>query len=142
MELLEIQFGSPDYEQILRLRDRVLRQPLGLVLDASDVEDEASQVHLAAAEEGQAIGCILLRPVDDTTVQFRQMAIDIHHQGQRVGCTLLRFAEEKARSLRFQRVVMDAREVARGFYEKNGYTVSGERYFKLGIPHYRMTKTL
>ena len=142
MQFLETQFGSPDYEQSLRLRDRVLREPLGLVLNAGDVEDEASQVHLAALEEEQVVGCILLRPLDDDVVQFRQMAVDANYRGQGIGQRLLEFAEQKARSYGFQRVVMDAREVARGFYEKNGYSVSGERYGKVGIPHYRMTKML
>ena len=142
MELHETKYGSPVYEQILRLRHRVLREPLGLVLDANDVEHEDSQFHLVALEEGQVIGCILLRPIDDDAVQFRQMAIDPNHQGQGVGRRLLKFAEEKARSLALRRVQMEAREVARGFYEKAGYQVLGPRYLKIGIPHYKMVKTL
>jgi predicted GNAT family N-acyltransferase len=39
-------------------------------------------------------------------------------------------------------MIMHARSTAIGFYEKMGYTVTGNEFVEVTIPHYTMQKTL
>ena len=71
----EIPFGSADYEASKRLRETVLRHPLGLALSAADLEGEAAQIHVAAFEADRLVGSVTLKPLDADKVKLRQMAV-------------------------------------------------------------------
>ena len=52
------------------------------------------------------------------------------------------FAENVARDLGYRKLCMHARKTALGFYEKLGYTVAGEEFLEVTIPHFTMEKAL
>ena len=51
MALKIIDFGSPEYQQMVKLRDTVLRKPLGLTFTQEDLESEKDNILIAAFEE-------------------------------------------------------------------------------------------
>jgi len=127
---------------MVNLRIEILRKPLGLTLDPKDLEKEKEDVLMGAFEDDRILGCCLLTKMDQHTMRLRQMAVPNSMQGKGIGRALMIFAENIARDLGYKKLCMHARKTALGFYEKLGYTTSGEEFTEVTIPHYIMEKAL
>lgn len=142
MPLRIIEYNSGEYEQMIRLRGEILRKPLGLHFDPEELIREKEDILIGAFEEEKLIGCCLLTRHDENSCRLRQMAVNVKLQHKGIGVSLMNFAENIARDKGYGRLVMHARKVAVGFYQKCGYTVSGEEFFEVTIPHFEMVKRL
>ena len=143
MRLEQISYGSALYDEACRLRNTVLRIPLGLNLSEADVAGENAQLHsVARGEVGEVIGTVLLKPLSPHHVKLRQMAVATHAQGQGIGARLVYFAEALARHHFFTSIECNARVYAEGFYQKLGYARDGEEFIEVGLPTIRMIKAL
>lgn len=142
IEIRLVEHGSPDYEETVRLRLRILREPLGLSFTPEQLSSEETDLHLAAFAEGRLVGCLVLTPCDAESVKMRQVAVDTDVQGQGIGGALVVAAEEVAVAQGFRLMTLHARETAVPFYLRLGYTVEGEPFKEVTIPHRRMHKRL
>ncbi|HEY0066427.1 MAG TPA: GNAT family N-acetyltransferase [Flavisolibacter sp.] len=142
MNLRIIQTGTPEYEEMVGLRMKVLLDPIGIPRSYIDPEREKDDLLLVAEEDGKLIGCCVLTRVDGHSIQLRQMAVDNSLQGKGVGAAIVSFAEQTARHHGYRLLTMNARDVVLDFYRKCGYTVAGDQFFEVGIPHHRMEKRL
>jgi ribosomal protein S18 acetylase RimI-like enzyme len=142
MALKIIDHGSPEYRQMVQLRDEILRKPLGLHFTEEELEKEKDHLLVAAYEDDHILGCCMLVEEDPQTVRLRQMAVINDLQGKGVGSALMTFAENLARDRGYRRITMHARKNALGFYEKMGYRQIGEEFEEITIPHYVMEKQL
>lgn len=142
MALKIIDYGTDEYQQMLKLREAVLRKPLGMEFSALELEQEKNNLLIAAYEDKQMLGCCMLVEEDPETVRLRQMAVVKDLQGKGLGKALMTFAENLARDRGYKRITMHARKNAIGFYEKLGYRIKGEEFLELTIPHYLMEKSL
>lgn len=124
------------------LRKKVLRDPLGLQFDAEELEREKEDILLGCFEDDELEACCLLTKTADDTVRLRQMAVSDVLQGKGIGRALLQFAENVARDAGYKKLSMHARKVSLGFYEKQGYSVAGDEFIEVTIPHYIMEKRL
>lgn len=127
---------------MVNLRMEILRKPLGLSFDAAELEKEKEDVLMGAFEDEKLLGCCLLTRMDQHTMRLRQMAVPNSMQGKGIGRALMIFAENIARDLGYKKLCMHARKTALGFYEKLGYSASGEEFIEVTIPHYIMEKSL
>jgi predicted GNAT family N-acyltransferase len=73
---------------------------------------------------------------------MRQVAVDFEYQNLGVGKKMVQFAEAFALQKGFESMVLHARETAVPFYLSAGYTILGEPFTEVGIPHKKMIKTL
>ena len=139
-----IKYKSRDYEEMVALRHKILRQPLGLNFSEEDLLPDEKDIllGLSAPRPRRIAACCILSPVDDRTVKLRQMAVDDIIQKSGLGKNLLSFAELIAKKEDFKIIILHAREVAVDFYKKNGYEIKGEEFTEVGISHYKMTKLL
>jgi predicted GNAT family N-acyltransferase len=138
-----VPFGTPLYEEMKRVRDAVLRAPMGLSLEPSDLAGEETQFHIAALDEaGAVLGTVLLKPLSAETLKLRQMAVADGAQGRGTGRALVGFAERLGRERGFSRIELSARLTARGFYDRLGYLAEGGPFLETTIPHILMTKAL
>lgn len=142
MALKIIDHGTTEYEQMIRLRDEILRKPLGLSFSKDELEKEKSNLHIAAYEDDQMLGCCMLVEEEPGTVRLRQMAVLNDLQGKGIGKALMQFAENLARDRGYKKITMHARKNAIGFYEKMGYKKIGSEFEEITIPHYVMEKEL
>jgi len=142
MALKIIDHGSTEYFQMVKLRDDVLRKPLGLTFTPEELDSEKDNMLIAAFEDDQILGCCMLVEEDPRIVRLRQMAVLNDLQGKGVGRALINFAENLARDRGYRSIRMHARINAIGFYEKVGYIVSGDQFTEVTIPHYLMEKML
>jgi ribosomal protein S18 acetylase RimI-like enzyme len=142
MALKIIDHGSREYQQMVQLRNDILRRPLGLQFTPEELEKEKEEILIGAFEEEKMLGCCMLIKQDPATVRLRQMAVLNNLQGKGIGRALMQFAENIARDRGFQKITMHARKTAVGFYEKLGYRACGQEFEEVTIPHYVMEKLL
>jgi predicted GNAT family N-acyltransferase len=142
MALKLIDHGSPEYRQMVQLRNDILRRPLGLQFDPGELDQEQENILMAAYEEDQMLGCCMLVEEAPDTVRLRQMAVINDLQGKGIGKALMSFAENVARDRGYKKITMHARANAQGFYEKMGYRKKGEVFEEITIPHFVMEKAL
>jgi predicted N-acetyltransferase YhbS len=142
MALKQIDYGTPEYETMLRLRYDLLRKPLGLSFDPKELEKEKDDVLIGAFEDEKMLGCCLLTRVDSKTLRLRQMAVYNNLQGKGIGRALMIFAENIARDMGYEILMMHARVTAIGFYEKLGYVKKDGQFIEITIPHVIMEKRL
>ena len=142
MALKIIDHGTNEYQQMVKLRDDVLRKPLGLSFSEEELANEKDNMFIAAYDDDQILGCCMLVEENPTTVRLRQMAVLNDLQGKGIGRALTNFAENLARDRGYKIMSMHARKPVVGFYEKMGYTVTSSEFIEITIPHYVMEKRL
>ena len=142
MPLKIIDHGSTEYQQMVKLREDILRKPLGLTFDTQELEDEKKNLLIGAFEDDNMLGCCMLVEENSESVKLRQMAVLNALQGKGIGRALMQFAENLARDHGYKVLTMHARKNAVGFYEKMGYRVKGEEFQEVSIPHFEMEKEL
>jgi predicted GNAT family N-acyltransferase len=137
-----IKHGTPEYDDLVELRREILRRPLGLVFTPEQLAQEKNEIHVGAYENGALVGCCVLTPVDNNTIQLRQMAVAQNVQTKGIGKKIIAFAEKISKEKGYTLLMMHARKVAIGFYEKCGYEIRGDEFTEVTIPHYYMEKRL
>jgi len=142
MALKIIDHGTVEYRQMVKLRDDILRKPLGLGFTPDELESERDNLLIAAFEDERILGCCMLVEERTGVARLRQMAVLNDLQGKGIGRALMNFAENIARDRGYKIICMHARANAVGFYEKVGYRVSGDQFLEVTIPHFLMEKQL
>ena len=144
MDFKIIGYKTSEYDQMVSLRTKILRKPLGISFSEDDLERDRNDLLLAAyfPDSDQMVGCCILTPLSGVTIQLRQMAIDDFYQGKGLGSELLQYAEQVAAERKFEYLYLHARKVAVDFYKKHGYTIESDQFTEVGIPHHEMMKRL
>ena len=142
MGLKQLEYGSTAYHDMVQLRLKLLRKPLGLQFTVEDLENDRHDILIASYEEDELLGCCMLKPVNDEQVRLRQMAVRDDQQHKGIGASIIAFAENIARDKGFRYIIMHARDTAIGFYEKFGYQIDGDGFTEVNLPHHRMKKKL
>ena len=142
MTISHIRSTSPLYEDVLRVREAVLRVPLGLSLRNEDLSRDHVDDIFVACSGDLVIGCLLLHPAGEGTMQLRAMAVYADWQGQGIGRHLVRAAERFSQEKGIGKIVLHARKVALGFYLSLGYHITSDEFTEVGIPHYLMEKKI
>ena len=142
MALKIIDYDTKEYQQMVKLRDDILRKPLGLGFSPEELEKEKDNMLIGAFEDDDMLGCCMMVEKDPSTLRLRQVAVLNNLQGKGIGRALTGFAENLARDAGYKILSMHARKNAIGFYEKMGYNVASDEFTEITIPHYVMEKIL
>lgn len=139
-----IEYRSKAYDEMVALRYKVLREPLGLAFSEQDLLADADDVLLGLSVDSsdKISACCILTPQNDRCIKLRQMAVDPTVQKLGLGTSILGFTEYVAAKKGFEIIELHARKVAVGFYEKYDYAIVGEEFIEVGIPHYSMRKQI
>lgn len=70
------------------------------------------------------------------------MAVSPSLQRNGIGRSLVQFAEESARTMKFEVIELNARIYAQGFYEKLGYQTEGNEFIEVTLPTIKMSKQI
>ncbi|TWT85571.1 putative acetyltransferase [Posidoniimonas polymericola] len=142
LQFREIAHSSDDYRHACRLRQEVLRAPLGLSLDEEELALEANQLHFGLFEGDELQACVVAKPISPSEVKLRQMAVVRHTQGRGHGRKLIESLERELFQRGYRNVRLHARVPAAGFYRKLGYRQVGQEFEEVGIAHVLMQKSL
>lgn len=142
MMFREILFNSQEYKKSLVLREKILRAPLGLKLSSYDIDEEDKQYHYGIFDTSDLLACVVIVPLDLTSVKLRQMAVSTACQGRNIGKYLIQGSEDVLSKRGYRYIEMSARKTAIGFYKKLGYVADGDGFTVMGIPHVKMQKSI
>jgi len=133
-----------ELESYYRIRYEILRKPWNQPEQTTKDEWEDKSIHLLMVDDsGEGIATGRLQLDGSDTGHIRSMAVVEHMQSNGLGTQIIHKIEDKAKEIKLKKIILDAREEAVHFYEKNGYKVIGDSYLLFGtIKHYRMEKEL
>lgn len=138
VSIVVVPYDSLAQKETIKLRDKVLRKPLGLVFFAEQLQKEKDDVHIAAYLDDKLVGCLLLHQSSNTHLKMRQVAVDPDCQKKGVGNQMIVFCHAYGRANNFNVIYCHARDTAKLFYEKNGYEVIGDSFEEVGLKHWKM----
>lgn len=142
MALKIIDYGTHEYRLMLKLREDLLRKPLGISFSKEELEKEKNDVLIGAFDDDDILGCCMLVEMEPGVVRLRQLAVLNNLQGKGVGTAILQFSENLARDLGYKKITMHARKNTVDFFEKLGYQTVGDEFIEITIPHFEMMKEL
>jgi predicted GNAT family N-acyltransferase len=136
-------YRSSEYYQSLALRNQVLRKPINLQFSKEQLAPDKRDWHLGVFFQSECIACLIISPMSDLNVaKMRQVAVSEKYQGQGIGKIMVIEAERLLKSRNFNEISLHARENAIPFYLTLGYTLVGDWFTEVGIPHKKMIKPL
>ena len=137
-----IDFGTLEYEKSLELRDLVLRKPLGMSIYNDNLESDAKDILVGAFLKNELVGTLILSKINSEVLKMRQVAVDQTLKEIGIGRRLVLCSEQLAISLKTHNIELNARKLVIPFYQKLGYEMIGTEFIEVGIPHFKMIKTL
>ena len=143
-KMIDIDFGSSRYEQLVELRYKVLLEPLGLKFLDSHRDKEVNYLHIGCVEnlDDKLVGGLMLIPLDNQTIRMMQVAVGAKYQGEGIGRELVKYAEKRSKEAGYKTIIMHAMLNVIGFYEKLGYKQEGDIFEERGITFAKMVKKL
>ena len=69
MALKIIDHGTKEYQQMVKLRDDILRKPLGLTFNAEELENEKNNLLIGAFEDDSMLGCCMAPLSNQTSIR-------------------------------------------------------------------------
>ncbi len=143
MYVTEVDFGSPGFDELIYLRDLILRKPIGLEFTSEQLAIEYTSIHFAVyTYDDELLGTLVMKPLDDGRIKMRQVAVFPKYQKRGIGQLMVAASETFSKENDYKEIVLSARVPAVQFYKKLGYMVVSELYKEVGIDHYKMSKTL
>ena len=144
MKLIEPRTKT-EFEAYYDLRWRILRKPWELQKGSEKDELDKSSYHLMVVDEstGEVAAVGRLQINSNDKAQIRYMAVADRYQGQGLGSKIVEELEKIALKKGVKSVILQARNNAVKFYEKNGFEVVEKSYLLFGeIQHFLMQKNL
>lgn len=143
-KIIDVDFGSRRYDELVELRYKILLEPLGLKFLDSFRDKEISYLHVACVDnlDDKIVGGLILAPLNDRQIRLMQVAVDPARQGEGIGRQLVGYAEQRAKEAGYETIIMHAMLSVVHFYEKLGYTQEGSLFEEQGITFAKMVKNL
>jgi len=144
MIFFEIPFATPQFDETIKLRYDILREPLGLDFKEEDIAKEYNQIHLAGYDEQMnLVACLVLFPQEEEgVIKMRQVAVANEYQNKGLGTLLVNESEKLAKEKGYTEMMAHARETAIPFYVRLGYETYGKRFTEVKVPHFKIRKKL
>lgn len=142
MEIKVVRHYSKDYWKCVRLRDKILREPINLMFSEEELFLENEQIHVGCFDNETVLGCFSLVKLDGNILKMRQVCVDTDQQQKGIGSKMMTFAEEWAINYGYTTMMCHARESAVPYYKNHGYQKEGKVFREVSLPHYKMKKSL
>lgn len=144
---MEIEIRSPktqiEWDSYYDLRYRILRKPWNQPRGSERNDGDDSAIHAAYFQNGVITGVSRLDLMENDLGQIRFMAVETDLQGKGIGEKLMLHLEGIAFQNGRKKIILHAREIAIGFYQKLGYEMIEKSHLLFGeIQHYLMGKSI
>jgi len=106
-----------------------------------EMDEDLNGVHFGAFTDNKLVAVVSLFPKGDD-FQFRKFAVEPGYRGKGIGNMLLAFVTEFAKTEGGRRLWCNARSTATGFYDRNGFSHTGEFFSRNGFDYEILEKNL
>jgi len=132
-----------EWSEYYSIRFSALRKPWGQPLGSEKDESDSTSINVMLLVNNVSVAVGRLHFNNQNEGQVRYMAVDEHHRGKGYGTVMLQELEKIAKQNQRSTMMLEAREKAIPFYERNGYSVARKSYLLFGeIQHFTMYKEL
>ena len=136
---------SEEFKKYYNLRYEVLRKPWLQPKGSERDEEEETSLHRMIIDEpnGKAVAVGRLQFNSIEEAQIRYMAVSDDYQGMGYGSKIVKALDNIAQEKGSRKIILQSRENAVKFYEKNGYKIIEKSYLLFDeIQHWLMEKEL
>jgi ribosomal protein S18 acetylase RimI-like enzyme len=141
--ILDIKYNSPDYWELVRIREFVLRLPLFMRFSIESLQSETNEKIFGIKVGSKWIGSCQYQLFPELNIaKMRQVAILDSFQGKGFGNILISESEKSIKKLGIDKITCHARVTAIPFYESLHYQCTSEVFEEVGIPHKKMEKEI
>ena len=142
MNVKYLKFNSFSQKELVLLREKVLRIPLGMKFSKEELALENNQHHFGIFDNEKLVGGLILVNQENNIAKMRQVCIDFEFQGKGFGQQLVLYSENWAKEKGFKIMFCHARKNALSFYKKMNYKVTGNSFEEVGLKHFKLVKKL
>ncbi|MCQ4022608.1 MULTISPECIES: GNAT family N-acetyltransferase [unclassified Ruminococcus] len=136
---IEITSYLPQFAKDIRQTVFITEQ--GFVNEFDDTDEKAW--HLVVYDDNSPIACCRFFKGDGANeFIIGRLAVLKEHRGKQLGALMVKEAEKYIRSLGGEKLSLSSQVRAKGFYEKQGFTASGDIYYDEYCEHIHMEKML
>lgn len=137
----EITYNSTEWVDAVKLREKILREPLGSYFTKQELAEEKNHIQVAGFINNTLVATAVLVP-EGEAMKMQRVVVAENLRGLNIGTEMMLFCERFALSHKAHLIYCHARDTAVNFYLKNGYQGMGNYFDEDGIPHLKMTKTI
>lgn len=136
-----INHSSKAWNEAVKLREEILRQPLGSVFTPEELEEERGHIQIVGFIDNKVVSTAVLVP-ENHRLKMQRVVVTNKLRNVNIGSNMMAYCEGYAKTNDFKTIYCHARDSAVNFYLKNGYLGVGEYFDEDGIPHLKMIKHL
>lgn len=136
-----IQHNSPEWLAADRLREQILREPLGSKFTDNELAEEINHIQIAGFLEDELVATAVLVPEGDK-MKMQRVVVKENLRNNNIGSQMMAFCEVHAVNRNCLIMYCHARDTAVNFYVNNGYEKQGDYFDEDGIPHLKMSKKI
>ncbi|MDX5319679.1 MAG: GNAT family N-acetyltransferase, partial [Bacteroidota bacterium] len=125
MKFVEIAYKSEDWKNAVRLREKVLREPLGSFFSEEELEAEKDHIQIAGFVDDELIATAVLVP-EGAQMKMQRVALREDLRNQAIGSRMMDFCENIAKQKEIKTLYCRARDTAVNFYLQNAYSPVGD----------------
>ena len=120
MTFKEIKYKSQDWTNAVRLREKILREPLGSRFTDEELEEEKSHIQIAGFLDNELVATAVL-VAEGQEMKMQRVVVLETLRSKNIGSRMMRFCEKLAIERNFEVMYCHARDSAVNFYSKNHY---------------------
>lgn len=136
-----VPYSSKAWEKAVKLREKILRMPLGEKFTTKELEEEKNHIQIVGYINDEIIATAVLVP-EDTDMKMQRVVVSDKFRNLNIGTEMMGFCESYILNEGYKAVYCHARDSAVNFYLKNGYLADGDYFPEDGIPHLKMKKVI
>lgn len=139
--MIKVQITSELPQCAKDIRQQVFIKEQGFINEFDDIDKCAW--HLVVYDEETPLACCRFFR-GDTPNEFiiGRLAVLKEHRGKQLGALMIKEAEKYIKSIGGEKLSLSAQLRVKEFYEKQGFTASGDTYFDEYCEHIHMEKAL
>ncbi|WP_343632842.1 GNAT family N-acetyltransferase [Fluviicola sp.] len=136
-----VEHGSEEWKAAVRLREDILRKPLGSYFTDEELEEEKNHIQIVGLVDGEIIATTVLVP-ENQWMKMQRVVVKEELRSSGIGSEMMAFCEKISSGKGKHRIFCHARDTAVNFYLNNHYLVEGAYFPEDGIPHVKMVKQI
>lgn len=140
-EFKVIDHGSESWIKAVKLREDILRKPLGSLFSPAELEEEKDHIQVIGQLNNKIIATAVLVP-EQENIKMQRVVVTDEFRNLNIGSKMMTFCEGYSASENFKMIYCHARDSAVNFYLQNRYIAEGDYFDEDGIPHLKMKKSL
>ncbi|GAA6167223.1 GNAT family N-acetyltransferase [Sessilibacter corallicola] len=105
------------------------------------VEGDARALHYGIFLDAELV-CVASIYISENSARLRKFATLKEHQNKGVGSYMLNYLLSHLKESRIDHLWFDARESVLDFYRRFGLISTGDRFYKSGVPYFKMSQEI